>query len=123
MEENILVPILDFFLDQSNINNPKANGSNRVEGIVCGNEADLTTNYLNGVGEITGYVGDNNIHISYNAFINRFAFKFSLDGNPPFIADKADILLVLREHLITPDKTPEQPRPDIGDLGESDRHH
>lgn len=121
MEENILIPILDSFLDQNNVNNPQANGSNRVEGVVYGKRADLTTNYLNGVGEITGHVGDNAVRITYNAFINRFAFKVSLDGNQPFIADKNDILLVMRDYLITPDEVVEEEHrsdlPDTRDHG------
>lgn len=123
MEENILSPILDFFLDPANVNNPQANDTKCVEGVVYGKKADITTRYLNGVGEITGHIGDNQIHISYNSFINRHAFKFSLDGAQPFIADKSDIMLVLRDYLITPDETPEQPRPDIKDPSESDRPH
>lgn len=118
MEENILVPMLDFFLDQENVSNPRANGSDRKEGAVFGRKADLTMHYLNGVGEITGHIGDNQIHISYNSFINRFSFKLSIDGGQPVITDKNDILLITRDYLINSDEVPENKRPDLpGNLG------
>lgn len=86
-----------------NVNTPEHFGVNHLEGMVYDKKVDLQRNYVNGVGEISGHIGANHVHIVFNSFINRFSFKISIDHGPAFIADKDEILMIVKSHLDTPD--------------------
>lgn len=99
MITNILVMALDFMLDPAHIEDEGKYGTVETIGTVFGKEAELTTTYVKGAGFIDGCIADTKFHVTYDESVNRHSFKLSVDGKPPFIVDKDELLIIARDHF------------------------
>jgi|AGFT01.1.fsa_nt_gi hypothetical protein len=99
MITNILVMALDFLLEPAHIEDESKYGTVETVGTVYGKEAELITHYDKGAGFVEGTIGETKFRADFDESINRHSFKLSVDGKPPFIVDREELLLIARDHF------------------------